>query len=97
MRLPVLQVSRVKDRRAALEVVEPVRPERFQVEEVPGVLLHGPAPLGLVHADVAGNGVEGGGHPAGGPRQPRLERRRLADREAEGEAAIEPSFHAPKW
>ena len=88
VRQPVRRVCGVKHRRAAIEIVEPLIPDRLEVEEMAGMLLNRPAALRPVHTNVAGTrsrmasarfGVRASAPAAPGPRPP-ARRRRSCDR-----------------
>jgi hypothetical protein len=93
----VRQVGGVKKRLAAIEIVEPQIQERFEVEEMAGMLLNRPPAFRPVHTDVRRHLRQDSLDPPGRPGQPIQQRRSLGDRHPEHEAAIEPAFHAPKW
>ena len=93
----VRQVCGVKRRRAAIEIVEPLIPERLEVEEMAGMLLNRPAAIRPVHPNVGRHPGEDGAGAIRGQGQPIQQRGGLGHRHTEHEGAIEPAFHAPKW
>ena len=68
VRPAVLEVGRVEHLAPLLEVVQPACPEILEVEQMPGMFLRGPAPVGLVDPDGPGHAVE---QAAPGDRGPR--------------------------
>jgi len=93
----VRQVGGVKNRLAAIEIVEPQIQERLEVEEMAGVLLNRPPALGPVRTDVCRHLPQKSLDALGGQGQAIQQRRSLGDRHPEDEVTIEPAFHAPKW
>ncbi len=96
VRPAVLEVGRVEDLAPLLEVVQAACPEVLEVEQVPGMFLHGPAPVGFVDPDGPGQAVEQAGQAIGGRAQPLEQPGRLAGGQSRLEGAVEPAFHGPK-